>query len=421
MTEAAAQPDPLHLAQQGIRLREQGAFEAARAIFAELTERFPQRVYGWQELGVLHAMRGDPEEALRLFAEAVRVDPTDLQPRRHLVLHLARLGRSEDAMAALGAHPGGASGEIALLAQFAGFLHEFPEHRALQLAAQVETGGRYLSPEAVERRIRTAIVDGAPLSLIRLGDGEGAWLPVSEADEARYRLIHETNRRAMLGIWFGGDAAYGSPSFLATQRGLQASVARADVVGVPFGLRLAHEYRIGSLRGVTACVNILRRLEQPGLTGAHTAFCSQDIHLDLHQRGGFARLLRLPVPVGVVSCHPDLGLRLARLHGARVTRMLVVPEEQGFAGVDAGLSSITGVSGMTEPHFPFAYHRLREALRTQAGQARLWLVAAGYLGKLYCDVLREAGAVALDIGSIVDGWCGAVTRPYLRAIAEFAL
>jgi hypothetical protein len=60
----------------------------------------------------------------------------------------------------------------------------------------------------------------------------------------------------------------------------------------------------------------------------------------------------------------------------------------------------------------------------QPGQ--LWLVGAGVLGKVYCDAIKRAGAVAIDVGSVLDVWAGRqdtrgtvreqlwVTTPYIR-------
>jgi hypothetical protein len=41
----------------------------------------------------------------------------------------------------------------------------------------------------------------------------------------------------------------------------------------------------------------------------------------------------------------------------------------------------------------------------------LFLVAGGLLGKIYCDRIKRSGGVAIDIGSLIDAWLGAPTRP----------
>jgi len=414
--------DPLLLADTGIRLRDERAYAAAAAVFQDLIENYPHLVYGWQEMAVLRAQLGEPEEALRLFAKAAQVDPADLQTRKHLVLHQLRLGLIDEARMSLRSHSSGQadrSSDLALLQELVDFIGEYPRSRALELAARFEDSEQYLAPALVEQRILAAIEARGALSLIRLGDGEGAWFSISDADEARFHRIYETNRREILAVWFGTDSAYTLPSFLATRKRLIDAANHADIIGLPYSGRITHEYNVCSTRGIASNINILRWFDAPRDDAGLRRYCSQDIHMDLHWRKFFPKLLSLPIDFGIVSCHPEIGYRLARAFGTRVVRMFIVPEEMGFSKIDENLPAITGISGIAEPHFPFVYNRTIAKLEREAPQARVWLVAAGYLGKIYCDVVRNAGAIALDVGSIVDGWSGAVTRPYLRAIENF--
>ncbi len=416
---SASLDDPFQRANAGIELRDRGQYEAAEAVFHELIERSPNSVYGWQEMGVLRAMQGQPEAALLLFAHAVDRESAGFLTRRHLVLQQLKLGLFDDAKRSLRAHPPSpppVPEQIAVLEEFVAFASTWPEAQGVQLAGSFEFGGRWLEVQQVEQRIVAAVAARAPLSFIRLGDGEGSWLSVDDDDEKRFARLYEANRRDCLQVWFGHDGDYGRPSFMATRQLLRHAVDHADIIGMPYRARVAHEYRVASVRGVTACVNIMRCLG-----GASAAFCSHDMHLELHLADFFRRLAALPVTLGVISCHPELGYRLAKALAAKVVRMIVVPEEMGFTKLDPGLSSITGISGMTESHFPLAFDRTLARLASEGEQAQVWLVAAGYLGKLYCDAIRSAGSIALDVGSIVDGWCGTVTRPYLQTIETFRL
>lgn len=64
------------------------------------------------------------------------------------------------------------------------------------------------------------------------------------------------------------------------------------------------------------------------------------------------------------------------------------------------------------PHFPDRYRELRRELKVPRRGA-VFLIAAGLPGKVYCDWLKMRGAIAIDIGSIVDAWMGFDTRPGL--------
>jgi hypothetical protein len=49
----------------------------------------------------------------------------------------------------------------------------------------------------------------------------------------------------------------------------------------------------------------------------------------------------------------------------------------------------------------------------------LFLVAAGFLGKILCDRIRARGGIGFDIGSVADSWMGYATRFYTGAALEF--
>ena len=92
--------------------------------------------------------------------------------------------------------------------------------------------------------------------------------------------------------------------------------------------------------------------------------------------------------------------------GARSVDLRPVPRQAKYRG-DPG--SDTG-------HWPQRYHELLEELR-EIEPGRLWFVAAGMVGKPYCEAIREAGGIAVDIGHAADIWVGMRTRSYDQAEA----
>ncbi|MBS0559178.1 MAG: hypothetical protein JSR21_03895 [Proteobacteria bacterium] len=415
--DSAHADDPEHLARVGISLRDRGDAARAEAIFQTIIDRFPSVVFGWQEMAVLRMQQGRDDEALALRRRAVEAAPYDLLPRKNLAFQLLDREEPEEAVAVLRAHPDRtpeAAATVRALAEFVDFLTEYPRLAMIALVERFERSGRYLIGDTLCARIVSAVERAEPFSLIRLGDGEGAWLSAGKEDEARFAALYESNRRTILRVWFGSEALYGSRSFAALSMRMREAMVRCDVLGLPSGLRLSNEYDQLSIRSIPPCVNILRTLA-PRLDRADDGqYCGQDAHLDLHLNRFWPKLLAMPVTFGVITCHPQLGYRLAERYGSRVTAALLVPEEKGF-------SQIAGISGMSEPHYPGAFLRILRRIEEEARHARVWLVAAGYLGKLYCDAIKQQGGVALDVGSIVDGWCGRITRPTMRRIEQFQL
>ena len=41
----------------------------------------------------------------------------------------------------------------------------------------------------------------------------------------------------------------------------------------------------------------------------------------------------------------------------------------------------------------------------------LYLVGGGLYGKLYCQLIKAQGGIALDLGSLFDAWLGIPSRP----------
>jgi Tfp pilus assembly protein PilF len=62
------------------------------------------------------------------------------------------------------------------------------------------------------------------------------------------------------------------------------------------------------------------------------------------------------------------------------------------------------------PHFPNRFHEIMTTLAVPRRGA-VFLVAGGLLGKIYCERIRQLGGIAIDIGSIADAWMGFDTRP----------
>jgi hypothetical protein len=63
------------------------------------------------------------------------------------------------------------------------------------------------------------------------------------------------------------------------------------------------------------------------------------------------------------------------------------------------------------PHWPTGYEHIQEKIKSNTQPGDLVLIGAGILGKAYVHAACKNGAVALDIGSVIDGWAGVPSRP----------
>jgi tetratricopeptide (TPR) repeat protein len=273
------------------------------------------------------------------------------------------------------------------------------------------TGGKFFPDPSfvlldalhVAETIAAAARERRPLSVIRLGDGEGAMLGYREP----YRPFQHDDRAATLGTWWGLDGEELPALPLAE---LQGAIARADIVGIPDLFRIGRTLSTHALHALAG-----RGRDARGLLAVLAAVVGEDVppalptrlltSCHIHQALAFWGLWDILLPrfgaVSLVTCHDNLGPALAASHGLTITRTHLVPPErknaQRFAGAMGGR------------HFPDRFEELRRTLAASE-PGGVVLVGAGMLGKIYCDWIRAAGGIAIDIGSAADVWCGHYTR-----------
>lgn len=390
----------------GITLRDRAHFAEADRIFAHISSVDRHVLYGHYEAAVSCLLQGKHVEAMHHCFEALARGPGD--------------GRSKLLLARMSAASGGYDEALALLDQlgetdrdaapgwwsdYVRFARAFPAVDGIRRSVALTTGPAYIDAGALTARVQAALAERRPFSMIRLGDGEGAFLRLSDEDESRYAGLYRQNRLDRSHVWFAGQLDIYTSGFFEETRKLGEAVQRADVVGVPYPSWMRHEYAIASPTGVSSLVNTLRFVEamepRPG-----RALTAQNVHTEMLAGGHLARLLSNVGELTVISGHHSLPAALQQRFGLRTVRFFDIPTEQAHAHLMT--SALTGGA-----HYPDHYLRTLERIRT-AENLDLCLVAAGILGKTYCDEIRTAGGVALDIGSVADAWVGAATRPGFR-------
>ncbi len=236
-------------------------------------------------------------------------------------------------------------------------------------------------------------------SVLRLGDGEGTFLPYP----ASVRDFQEPDQRALQQIWWGEARLVGERAEAIMDQ-FVASVLRADAVGVPSPRRLIIDFQnnesIPSRRRLASGLNFLDGLDSERLRSKVLTSCH--IHNDLYMWGLYRQIFDCLSTVSVISCH-DLARTLAERFSLVVRQWLRIPPEHKYVGMFA-----PSKNHIDEPFYPLVFERVIASVTPLPGE--VFLVAAGFLGKLVCDRIRERGGIALDIGSTADLWMGYVTR-----------
>ena len=188
-----------------------------------------------------------------------------------------------------------------------------------------------------------------------------------------------------LRIWFGRtDFAVADLAALAVQ--LRNAILAADILGLP----RPEQADVPEWRA------IFTPLERFDLLANAPLLTDTAIHRYL-QMGLFYRNLLEGLPFcGLITCR-DLAAQVARVFRIGHVEQYLIPGEVKYPGSCRG------------EHFPTRFLELSDTLTVPFSGA-VFLVGAGALGKIYCHWIKQRGGIALDIGSMCDGWQGTTGR-----------
>lgn len=224
------------------------------------------------------------------------------------------------------------------------------------------------------KKVMEAIEARKPFSMVRQNDGEAIILGAGRdvPDEKVVSILHHW--------WHWTSIDWDLVEKLRT--GLLQSASTADILGF-----------------FDTCDNVTQRYSLTGellrkyadLAG-DAILTNANIHYDWQENNQFKSMLQGRERVIVLSNY-DL-----------------VDEIRGHFNIDTiGWIPIPGHARYTDPrrqsyrHYPERFEELRQVLmKTSPGE--IHLVGAGVVGKIYCHWIKQAGGIALDIGSVFDFW-----------------
>lgn len=254
---------------------------------------------------------------------------------------------------------------------------------------------------------------GEPLSLIRLGDGEGLLLSISDqSTETDFRYL-----AGHLGAK-GMDLDY----LLPLKNRLIQSIKGADIIGIrddiidvafnPENFSLSHDDFLEAFRREFRLRQVERNLDYHGsrrIALLHkslsdmdlsegTQFCSAWFQYDYHNAGEIFKVLEQQDRIGLISCRPRLPGLLEELFDISVN----------FHEIPDRFRDIS-----LQKDAPDYVEQLESVLKQNLVEfpGMLYLVGGGLYGKLYCQLVKSQGGIALDLGSLFDAWLGIPSRP----------
>jgi hypothetical protein len=249
----------------------------------------------------------------------------------------------------------------------------------------------HLTGDELHAKIRDAISNHTPLSVIRLGDGEARIIGFPK----------HVSRPLVADIWLTwfGRSDFKDAHVERVREALKEACLHADVVGVPRA-RADLQSEFGRVKAL---------LPREGFVHPSTPLCHAGFHLRFHRENRYRALFEGLGRIGVIGPR-DLTARIPALIGVPEVAWLSVPPEMKFSDLPEGERT---AAVRTHLHLTTRYDDLIEAeipRMLSRWPGLVVLVGAGVLGKIYCRRVKELGGIALDIGSLMDLWAGLRTR-----------
>lgn len=382
-----------------IYLRQTQAYTLADRLLARVREHCANSDLTFYNSAVVAAALRDHERTIAYARRTVSLSPAGRDYRSLLARACAVSGKIEASQNVLkGFRPATVEQqqEAQVLAQFIDYCDLYPLRKAKTALAKLQEAGAYMEAHGVAATILKAVQEGHPFSMVRLGDGEGAWLVMDAYDEGRFGALYRANRESFLEDWFGSRELIQDNSFLRFSLDLQRTFLAHDIIGVPPMERLNMEEGFLSTRGLPSAINVFRYLGL--IDGVFSGFrlCSNSINLTLASETSFYQsLFRSLSHVGLITSQRELASIFVQ-RGITVVKSYIVPgDSRNFH---------RRPDGIPECQFPEYVSRIDSELASMDLRGIVFLVAAGFVGKRYLRTIRDRGGIAIDIGSIADHW-----------------
>ncbi len=277
-----------------------------------------------------------------------------------------------------------------LLTLYSDYLRNNPLDQAVAIAKKLEKSEKYVDGERVFRKIIEAKNKKVGFSVLRIGDGEGRFVTDYRFDspvlESYFNFVAKN-------IWFWSSREF--PSIILKEN-LPASFGACDVLGFSPSLRVDLEYHnnflgyAGVVEGNRFCADVLSKNDAVNVA-------TNWINQELAWCGFYDSINENFKNLIVVSPHANVASYFEEKFCGNIFSLQIPSENHPL------MHSIT----LRESHYPEAYDRI---MNFAVPENSVCLIAGGALGKIYADNFKKKGAVAIDIGSLVDSWMGVKTR-----------
>lgn len=250
----------------------------------------------------------------------------------------------------------------------------------------IQAGSNLLNTNEVISIIQDSIQKKHGLSLIRLGDGEARFLGYKE-------YFGDSDIKIISNIVWGSDI----PKYLVhkIQAELTMAVLNSDIIGALPRTTITDDTRSIIMQSTLPLVLSLRAERK------FSGFVNpNNIHYSLGKSKDFLSTICSAEKIVLITSNKSLKEILSRcLKISEKISAIILPGEY-----------VTDKSQVTIEERFRIFNNIEHLIKSAAKPGAIFLVGAGIIGKFWCSLIKEEGAVAIDMGSTLDAWCGIESR-----------
>jgi len=259
-------------------------------------------------------------------------------------------------------------------------------------------------------KMETAIEKKQAFSFVRVGDGEGALLDLTE-DSAFFDIDY-------LSQHFGENCSI--KEALEIQAILYKTITSSDILGLMddiINVNFQHDKTMGNKSFLKVfqqafnprkndknlCYADARRIAMLHKAFSEiefskaTQFSSAYIGWELYSSGAVPYIISKQKKIAIISARDGIDKVIANAFDIDVIQYQI-PDKFELE------------PNHSTRHYPTSYYELINQIQVEF-PGMLFIVAGGIIGKGYCQVIKERGGIALDLGAVVDTWVGLLSRP----------
>lgn len=276
------------------------------------------------------------------------------------------------------------------ICEYKQYVADEPAEYHIHKAQDLLNSSRGVDFSGLGSMIMHAIAERKPFSFLRMGDGEGRFV----SDISKYPIHEAESCEIAKRIWFWNSRVFPSKLFFDQ---LRASYISADVVGVNPPFRIELELRnlpIGYIGVTMGNKFIIDNLNQ-----SNSRLTENWALQLLEKKGFFADLCQTAPDITLICPHASIKSFFLNKYNKSVDHIQIPAEDNPYEKI----------SSINDPHYPDVFNRTIE--RIKESRSGVYLIAGGVYAKIYCEAARRSGAVAIDVGSLMDAWLNINSRP----------